>query len=151
MASKTKKALSTHRKVLEASEAVLVLACGSGVQCVKENDRFHLEVYPGCDSLFAALVDKEGSFKEVCSACGECLLELTEGLCPITRCSKGLLNGPCGGQDQGKCETDKTKDCAWILIYQKLKEKGRLENLKKSSPAKDRSKIVKPGLVRLKE
>ncbi len=140
--AQAKIAFAQNRDALNKSDAVLVFACGSGVQCMKENDRFNLDYYPGCDSLFAALIDKDGSFNKVCSCCGECVLDLTQGLCPVTRCAKGLLNGPCGGQYEGKCEVDKERDCAWILIYKRLKEKGRLQDLKKRMPAKDHKKAL---------
>lgn len=143
--AQAKIAFAKNKDALKQSDAVLVLACGSGVQCIKENDRFGLDVYPGCDSLFGALIDKDGKFCEVCSSCGECILDLTEGICPVTRCTKGILNGPCGGQNKGKCETDKNKDCAWILIYKRLKEKGRVEQLKKRLSARDHRKSSKPG------
>lgn len=149
VSAQAKTAFAKNREALKNSDAILVFACGSGVQCIKENDRFNLEVYPGCDSLFAAFIDKDGSFKEVCSSCGECILDLTAGICPVTRCSKGLLNGPCGGQNKGKCEVDTDRDCAWILIYKKLKEKGSLEQLKKRLPARDYGKSTKPGAVTL--
>jgi hypothetical protein len=149
VSAQAKIAFAKNKEALKNADAVLVLACGSGIQCIKENSRVAAEVFPGCDSLFAALIDKDGIFKEVCSTCGECLLDLTEGICPVTRCSKGLLNGPCGGQDKGKCETDRNKDCAWILIYNKLKEKGKVSNLKKRMPPKDHKKNAKPGAVTL--
>ncbi len=147
--AQTKIAFAKNKEALRASDAVMVFACGSGVQCLKENDRLGLDIYPGCDSLFAALIDKDGGFKEVCATCGECLLDLTEGICPVARCPKGLLNGPCGGQTRGKCETDRTRDCAWILIYNRLKEKGRLGNLRKRQPPKDRQKVSRPGALSL--
>ncbi|HQP91113.1 MAG TPA: methylenetetrahydrofolate reductase C-terminal domain-containing protein [Candidatus Omnitrophota bacterium] len=131
-----------NREALKRTDAILVLACGSGVQTVKENDRFNIDVFPGCDSMFSALIQPDGSFKEVCSSCGECILAITEGICPVTRCSKGLLNGPCGGQDKGKCETDREKDCAWILIYNRLKDKGKISVLKAVNPPKNRN--IKP-------
>jgi hypothetical protein len=149
VSAQAKIAFAKNKEALKKSDAVLVFACGSGVQCIKENDRYDLAVYPGCDSLFAALIDQEGSFKEVCSACGECILELTEGICPVTRCSKGLLNGPCGGQNKGKCEVDRNKDCAWIMIYKRLKSKNKTDQLKKRLPAKNFQKSVKPGAVTL--
>ncbi|HAJ57648.1 MAG TPA: 5,10-methylenetetrahydrofolate reductase [Candidatus Omnitrophica bacterium] len=149
VSAQAKVAFAKNREALKLSEAILVLACGSGVQCVKENDRFNLDVYPGCDSMFSALIDKDGSFREVCSSCGECLLDLTEGICPVTRCSKGVLNGPCGGQNKGKCEVDRNKDCAWVAIYKRLKEKGKLENLKRRHLAKNRSHATKPGHLSL--
>ena len=75
------------------------------------------------------------------------MLELTSMICPITRCPKSLLNGPCGGQDKGKCEVDKNKDCAWVLIYNELKKEGSLDLLKKIKPAKDYSRSTKPRMI----
>ena len=131
VSAQAKMAFAKAKDALAKSECVLVLACGSGVQCVKNNLRFKIDVFPGCDSLFAALVNPDGTFREVCSTCGECLLDLTAGICPVTRCSKALRNGPCGGQSRGKCEVDRTRDCAWVLIYNELKDKGALEVMKK--------------------
>lgn len=143
--AQAKVAFARNKAALESSDAILVLACGSGVQCIKDNDRLGLDVYPGCDSLFSALIDKDGSFKEVCRSCGECLLDITEGICPVTRCAKGVLNGPCGGQDKGKCEVDKSRDCAWILIHKRSKEKGRLDRLKKRISARSHNKSASYG------
>ncbi len=139
--AQAKIAFAKNKEALKNTEAVVVMACGSGVQCVKESDRLNLDVYPGCDSLHAALIDKNGLFKEVCSVCGDCLLDITEGVCPVTRCAKSLLNGPCGGQNKGKCETDKERDCAWILIYQRLKEKGREGQLKERRSPRSHDKL----------
>jgi ferredoxin len=130
ISAQAKIVFAKNRAALKEAQAVVVLACGSGVQTVTENDRLNLDVYPGCDSLYAATIASDGAMRQVCSACGECILDLTEAVCPVTRCSKGLLNGPCGGQDQGHCEVDPSKDCAWILIYKKMKEKGRLDVLR---------------------
>ena len=146
VAAQAKTAFAKNREALKVSDAVLVLACGAGVQNIKENDRAGLDILPGCDSLFSALVDKDGIFREVCVSCGECILALTDGICPVARCSKGLLNGPCGGQNKGKCEVDRDRDCAWILIYNRLKEKGRLNLLKKIQPAKSHNIVKRPGL-----
>lgn len=144
VASKIKLAFGKNKEALKNSEAVLVFACGSAVASVKENDRFNLEVLPGCDTLFGAVIDAFGNFNERCSACGECVLELTGGICPVTLCSKGILNGPCGGVKMGKCEVDKERDCAWVLIYKQLKERGKLDKFLKRNPPKDYSKGVKP-------
>ena len=83
---------------------------------------------PAHNTLFIGMQDRElGKFYEVCSACGECILSETGSICPITRCAKGLLNGPCGGQSKGKCEVGSwVKDCAWILIYNRLNQSSRL-------------------------
>ena len=144
IAAKVKLELAKNRKVIETSDAVLVMACGLGVQSVKENLRTEKRVHVGCDTVFMGQVDSAGLFIERCAACGDCVLELTGLICPITRCAKSLLNGPCGGQDKGKCEVDKNKDCAWILIYNELKKQNRLDLLKQIKPAKDHSKSTKP-------
>jgi len=146
VSSQTKTALAKHKQALKGSDAVLVFACGSGVQCVKEADRAGLDVFPGCDSLYAALVDDSKSFAQVCRACGDCLLDVTEAVCPVARCAKGLLNGPCGGQVQGKCEVDSERDCVWVLIYNRLKEKGRLDRLRRRRAPKDHAAVRKTVL-----
>ena len=110
----------------------------------------NLDVYSGNDTLFATIVDSQGNFKEVCSSCGDCILDLTEGVCPITRCAKGLLNGPCGGQKDGKCEVDRTKDCAWVLIYKIKAQKNKISDLKKVIPTRDYKKSLKPHLIEKK-
>ncbi|MFH1640357.1 MAG: methylenetetrahydrofolate reductase C-terminal domain-containing protein, partial [Candidatus Omnitrophota bacterium] len=103
LASQIKSGLAKNIKLLREAEVVLVLACGLGTQSVKDNDRFGLAVLPGCNTLFGAAMDAQGNFLEKCSMCGECVLEFTAGICPVTLCPKGLLNGPCGGMDKGKC------------------------------------------------
>ena len=144
VASQIKTELAKNIKALKEAEAILVLACGLGVQSVKDNDRIGLAVLPACNTLFGAVMDSQGNFYEKCSLCGECVLDITGGICPITLCPKGLLNGPCGGVDRGKCEVDKDKDCAWVLIYKELEKKGKLKNLKEIQPAKDFKKSTKP-------
>lgn len=129
VASQTKTEFAKNMKALKEAEAILVLACGLGVQSVKDNDRIGLVVLPACNTLFGAIMDSQGNFYEKCSMCGECVLDVTGGICPITLCPKGLLNGPCGGVDRGKCEVDKDRDCAWVLIYKELEKR---ENLKTS-------------------
>ncbi len=150
VSAQVKIAMAKNRAALSKSDAVLVFACGSGTQSFKENDRMNLDVFSGNDTLFAATVDSQGNFKEVCSSCGDCILDLTEGICPITRCAKGLLNGPCGGQKDGKCEVDRTKDCAWILIYKLKQEKKKLSDLKNINKTRDYKKALKPHSVEVK-
>lgn len=144
IAAKIKTDLAKNIKAVKAADSILVMACGLGIQSVKENDRFGKIVHPGCDTLFMGQITGKGEFFEVCSACGECILELTGGICPVTRCPKGLLNGPCGGQDKGKCEVDKERDCTWVLIYEELKKRGKLDMLKTSNKPKDYSKMTRP-------
>jgi len=149
IAAKIKVEFAKHLKEIKDADSILVLACGLGAQSARENDRFSKVVHIACDTLFMGEIDKEGVFKERCSACGECVLELTGGICPITLCAKGLSNGPCGGVNKGKCEVDKDRDCAWALIYNELKRQNKLEHLKKIQPPKDHSKMNKPRQLRL--
>lgn len=139
----TKKDLREHREAVNQADAFLVLACGGGTQAVREcTDK---PVYPGCNSLFLGDVRRMGQFEEMCSICGECVLAYTGGVCPITRCAKGLLNGPCGGTSEGKCEVDPEKDCVWTLIYNQLAKENRLDYMKKIFPPKDYSVRLKPA------
>lgn len=144
VASQVKLALAKNKKPIDASDAILVLACGLGIQSVKDNLRGDKPIHVACDTLFMGAVDAGGAFLEKCSACGDCVLELTEAICPVTRCPKSLLNGPCGGQNKGKCEVSAHRDCVWILIYNELKKHGRLGLLRQIKPPKDHSKISKP-------
>lgn len=144
VASQVKISIAKNKKALREADSILVLACGLGVQSFIENDRDQKTVHIGCDTIFMGEMDKDGVFLERCSACGECVLEQTGGICAVTRCPKGLLNGPCGGTDKGKCEVDKDRDCVWTLIYNSLKEKKRLHLLKEIHTPKDYSKMSKP-------
>jgi ferredoxin len=147
IASQMKTELAKNAKVLKETEAVLVLACGLGVQSAKDNDRIGLVFLPACNTICAAVLDAKGDFYEKCSMCGECVLGITAGICPITLCTKGLLNGPCGGMNKGKCEVDQDKDCAWVLIYKELEKKGRSGDLKEIRQAKDFQKTTKPHKI----
>ena len=144
VAAKLKTELAKNMPLLRQAEAVLVLSCGLGVQSFKDNDRLNLAVFPACNSLFGAVMDAKGDFYEKCSLCAECVLAVTGGICPITLCAKGLLNGPCGGMNKGKCEVDPEKDCAWVLIYNELEKKKKLESLKEIRGPKDFKKTGKP-------
>lgn len=119
---------------LEEAEAILIMACGVGVQSVAGLAK--VPVYPALDTRFAGRrFDHE--LAERCIACGSCILHQTGGICPITRCPKSLLNGPCGGVYNGKCEVDRSNDCAWILIYNRLKELGQLDRNRSTKAPKD--------------
>ncbi len=144
IAAKLKLELAGHRKAIESADSILVLTCGLGIQSFAENLRLPKRVHVGCDTLFMGEVDAKGDFFERCSACGDCVLEMTGMMCPVTRCPKGLLNGPCGGQDKGKCEVDREDDCVWTLIYNELKRTGRSGQLRQILPPKDYSKSSKP-------
>jgi hypothetical protein len=109
-------------------EAILSLACGVGVQMVSAAFP-QVPVFPAQNTMFIGGEREEGELIEFCSGCGDCVLDRTGGICPITRCSKSLLNGPCGGSQGGRCEVDPSLECAWHLIYERLKALGRVEAL----------------------
>ncbi|MEJ2033547.1 MAG: methylenetetrahydrofolate reductase C-terminal domain-containing protein [Deltaproteobacteria bacterium] len=121
---------------IEQAEAVLSLACGVGVQFMAEKYP-SLPVYPGLNTTCLGAVPQPGHFVEKCQACGNCLLAATGGICPIARCAKRLLNGPCGGASNGKCEIDPGTDCAWQLIIDRLEALGRLDEYERLAPLKD--------------
>jgi len=149
VASGVRIALAKNKKAIDEADSILVLACGLGGQSVKENQFSPKNVHIACDTVSMGQVDKAGVFLEHCSACGECILEKTDMICPVTRCPKGLLNGPCGGQSNGKCEVDKEKDCVWIVIYESLKKKNKLHFLADINPPKNHSKSIKPRYTRI--
>ena len=123
-------------KDVEQFDAVLSLACGAGVQLLAE--RFPNKVIiPGCDTTFLGVTERLGVWSERCAGCGNCILDKTGGLCPIARCAKQLLNGPCGGSTDGKCEISKDVDCVWQLIIDRLTRLDRLDALEEIFPAKD--------------
>lgn len=143
---------STLNPVIDEYDAMLSMACGAGVQTLAEVFS-KKRVVPATDTQFIGMQDKEsGDFFELCSACGNCILFETGGVCPITRCAKGLLNGPCGGCVDGKCEVPVeirdeksaivktvTIDCAWYQIFHRLKEVNRLDLFRKYRPPRNHS------------
>lgn len=113
---------------IQQADVVVSLGCGVGVQAIAE--RFpETWVVPGLNTTFMGLPTEQGVWSERCAACGDCLLGVTGGICPIARCSKSLLNGPCGGSEAGHCEIDPDVDCAWQMIYDRLESLGKLEML----------------------
>jgi len=130
-------AASMLKPQMEEMDAVLSLACGIGVQTLAGISP-QTRVFPAQNTHFMGAEEREAStLEERCAGCGDCLLALTGGICPIARCSKGLLNAACGGSKDGKCELSPEKDCAWILIYEQLKTQGKLEVLKEFRPPRD--------------
>ena len=117
-------------------DAIVSLACGAGVQFMAEMYR-QKPIFPGVDTCFIGVTEERGVWAERCQACGQCILASTGGICPISRCSKRMLNGPCGGSEQGKCEVSPDTDCGWHLIYERLKELGQLEFFAEPTDPKD--------------
>lgn len=134
--------VKANAEAFESADCVLCLHCGTGVQTIGDNTE--KPVHTGVDALFIGETIRAGKYVEKCSACGQCILEYTGGICPVTRCSKGLLNGPCGGYNDGKCEVDPDKDCAWMLIYERLKAMGKLDLLSVMRDPKDQGLRATP-------
>jgi len=136
-----KRILRKYTKQIDKAEKVVVFACGNGVQTVSEILP-DADIFSGTDTLFLGEIKRANEFEKRCNMCGECIVDSFGGLCPISRCPKKMLNGPCGGSVDGKCEVNPDLDCVWDLIYQNFKNKGRLDNLKKLAEPKDWSKSL---------
>jgi len=129
--------VSALKPQVEGVEAVLSLACGIGAQTLAELFP-EIPIFPAQNTHFMGAEEREkGILEERCAGCGDCILALTGGICPVARCAKGLLNGPCGGSENGKCEVDPERDCAWALIYEQLKKRGKLQLLEEIRSPKD--------------
>lgn len=124
------------REKVEQVDAALSMGCGAGVQTIAETFS-EIPVYPALNTRFIGRTEEQGVWTERCAACGDCILHLTGGICPIARCSKSLLNGPCGGSKDGKCEINPEVACAWQLIYDRLKALDQLDKLEEIIPIKD--------------
>ena len=143
---------------VKEADIVLSLGCGIGVQAIAEHYP-ESWVVPGLNTSFLGIPEEQGVWTERCAACGDCVLGLTGGICPIARCSKSLLNGPCGGSEDGHCEINPDVPCAWQLIYDRLNETDKLHVLMDVQPPKDWStsrdggprKIVRQDLRLLDE
>jgi ferredoxin len=128
------------RPQIEDADMVVSLACGAGVQHVAEASaglERPVQIVPGVNTTFLGAALEQGVWAERCQGCGDCVLEITGGICPIARCSKSLLNGPCGGSSGGKCEIDPDVDCGWQLIYDRLTALGKLENITRVLPTRN--------------
>ena len=129
---------------VQGVDAVLSLGCAAGVQAIAERYP-NVPVYPGLDTKFIGILQEQGVWTEKCAACGKCVLGSYGTVCPITRCSKSLLSGPCGGAFEGKCEVSPDVDCGWQLIYDRLKALGQLDRLLDCAPLTDWSKSHEGG------
>lgn len=129
--------IETQAAKLADCEAILSLACGVGVQELAQ--RFpDKAVYPGLNTTFMGTHASGQVWEERCAGCGNCVLDLTAGICPVSRCSKSMLNGPCGGTTrEGKCEIAGETPCAWAEIAKRLRERGQLNQMRTIIPAKD--------------
>ncbi len=139
--------LRRFKSQLEDAGAVLVLACGAGVQSI--SDCTDKRVLAAVNSLFLGNIRRFGQYEEKCSLCGDCILNETAGICPVTNCAKGLLNGPCGGLNDGQCEVDDDRECAWVRIHQRLEKQQRQGVFARTVAPKDWSRKFKPGQLKL--
>jgi len=121
---------------IDRVDAVVSMACGCGVQEVARRFKDRA-VFPAVNTLFMGASERHGVWSERCQGCGDCLLGITGGICPVARCSKRLLNGPCGGSTGGKCEISPDVDCAWQLIWDRLKQLGLEKRYEEIISAKD--------------
>ncbi len=131
----TKDALEESAKAVEQADGILAMTCAFGVQTI--NLYAGKPVYPALNTLFVGKEEAPGHFTEVCMQCGDCILAKTAGMCPLVRCAKSLLNGPCGGSVNGKCEVSPDIPCAWQMIYDRLAALGQLDKLEEIMPIRD--------------
>jgi ferredoxin len=122
--------------MIDGAEAILSMACGCGVQqlAARFKDK---PVFPAVNTKFMGGSERQGVWDERCKGCGDCLLGITGGICPISKCAKQLMNGPCGGSANGSCEVSEDVDCAWHLIWNRLKALGLQDRYVDIMPAKD--------------
>ena len=148
----SKERLSKYRQEIKECDAILMLSCGDGLQVVREliiEEEFGLQkpIYPATNPI-GHMGGGPSLFKEKCQQCGECELGRLAGICPFTQCPKGFLNGPCGGVTKdGKCEVDPERDCAWVMIYERLKAFGEFDRLREMREPKDWSKMQRPRKI----
>jgi len=139
----TGEALKEYIQQIDQADVLLIMTCAFGVQTIAR--QLKKMVVPALDTLFIGKENGIGQFDEICTQCGTCILGETGGICPVTSCHKGLVNGPCGGTNNGKCEIDPEKDCAWTLIYNRLKELGRIDSMRKLQKPRNHQGEPSPG------
>jgi len=143
---KVKQLFVKNKDAILKSDAVIAMTCGDGAQTLADGSKGK-PVVSGLDSLFLGEVERGGHFVQKCVLCGECVINETGGICPITICTKGLLNGPCGGSKKERCEIDKDRECGWLLIYKRLKDSGQIDKMRKIAKPQDHSKNTRPQKV----
>ena len=139
--------LSDFGEQINQADALLIMTCAFGAQTIAR--QLKKMVVPALDTLFIGKETAFGTFDEICTQCGTCIIGETGGICPVTNCHKGLVNGPCGGTNHGKCEIDVNKDCVWTLIYNRLKELGRLDSMRNYQKPRNHLGEPKPGKFKL--
>ncbi len=143
----TSASVKEKETAISNASAILSMSCAFGVQ--RLTMYLSKPVYPALDTLFMGLEEYPGYYIEACAQCGQCVLGFTAGVCPLTACHKGLLNGPCGGTNRGKCEVDSEKDCAFTLIYNRLKAQNRTDLMKIYHPSRNAQIMPRPRVQTL--
>lgn len=146
---RTGRDLRSRREQVEMADFLLALSCGAGIQSVAE--ACDKKVVAGTDSHFLGNIRRFGQFEQRCSLCGDCRLNETGGVCPVTVCAKGLLNGPCGGMQDGSCEVEADNRCAWVTIYERLERQQRSGQLDNATAARDYIHEAHPGSLKLEK
>lgn len=141
--------IERYSKQLQEAELVLIFSCGIGAQ-VAASLMEHNVVYTCCDTLYLNGFQGLSVQQFDCYQCGECYMNYTGGVCPLTNCSKGLINGPCGGAKEGKCEVNPEADCTWVVIYNRLEKLKKLDILKKVLVPRNHSEVLTQSLSREK-
>ena len=139
----TREFLGDFGEQINQADALLIMTCAFGVQSIAR--QLSKMVIPALDTLFIGKETSVGLFDEVCSQCGTCVIGETGGICPVTSCHKGLVNGPCGGTNNGKCEIDTRKDCAWTLIYNRLHDLDCLDAMRRYQKPRNHQGEPMPG------
>jgi ferredoxin len=145
----TMDALQEFGPQIDQADTLLIMTCAFGVQTIAQ--QLKKMVVPALDTVFMGKETALGEFNEICTQCGTCIIGETGGICPVTSCHKGLVNGPCGGTDSGKCEIDRRKDCAWTMIYNRLTNLGRIDSMRKLQPPRNHLGEPVPGKMILPE
>jgi ferredoxin len=143
----TGEALKEYGHQIDQADVLLIMTCAFGVQTIAR--QLKKMVVPALDTTFIGKETSVGVFDEICTQCGTCIIGETGGICPVTSCHKGMVNGPCGGTNFGKCEIDTHKDCVWTLIYNRMKELGRLDSMRKYQKPRNHQGEPTPGKWKL--
>jgi ferredoxin len=146
---RTARDLRSRREQVDEADFLLVLSCGAGIQSVAEASE--KKVVAGTDSRFLGNIRRFGQFEQRCSLCGDCRLNDCGGVCPVTVCAKGLLNGPCGGMEDGACEVDRNNRCAWVTIFERLERQHLVERLDEITPGRDFAHKRHPNGLKLEK
>lgn len=146
----TKSEIKKEKDKINDASVIVAMSCGAGAQTAVELFP-EKPVVPSNDSLFLGNMTRYQMFDERCSMCGDCVIDKTGGICPVTNCPKGLLNGPCGGMQDGKCEVSAEIDCAWVRIYERQTKIGETKEMEEVIEAKDWSKNQSPHAYLAKE